>query len=85
MFILNKADSPGTDKMLTQLKKMTDNVVNVPEYDDETIVDEDLKTIHTRCKFLNQLQKLDVMIDYDNEQDNDALKELIKDTKNAAE
>jgi hypothetical protein len=72
-------------KMLTQLKKMTDNVVNVPEYDDETIVDEDLKTIHTRCKFLNQLQKLDVMIDYDNEQDNDALKELIKDTKNAAE
>ena len=72
-------------KMLTQLKKMTDNVVNVPEYDGETIEDDDLKSLHTRCKLLNQLQKLDVMVDYDNEQDNDALKALIKDTKNAAE
>lgn len=72
-------------KMLNQLKKMTDNVVNVPEYDGETIEDDALKVLHTRCKLLNQLQKLDVMVDYDNEQDNDALKALIKDTKNAAE
>jgi hypothetical protein len=72
-------------KMLTQLKKMTDNVVNVPEYDGETIGDDDLKALHTRCKLLNQLKKHDVMIDYDNEQNNDALKALIKDTKNAAE
>lgn len=72
-------------KMLTQLKKMTDNVVNVPEYDDENIEDDALKTVHARCKLLNQLQKLDVMIDYDNEQNNDALKTLITDTKNAAE
>jgi hypothetical protein len=72
-------------KMLTQLKKMTDNVVNVPDYDDENIEDDALKVLHTRCKLLNQLQKLDVLIDYDNEQDNDALKALIKDTKNTAE
>ena len=72
-------------KMLTQLKKMTDNVVNVPEYDDESIEDDALKVLHTRCKLLNQLQKLDVLIDYDNEQENDALKALIKETKNSAE
>ncbi len=72
-------------KMLTQLKKMTDNVVNVPEYDGETIDDDALKALHTRCKLLNQLQKLDVMVDYDNEKDNDALKALINDTKNASE
>ena len=72
-------------KMLTQLKKMTDNVVNVPDYDDESIEDNALKALHTRCKLLNQLQKLDVLIDYDNEQENDALKELIKETKNTAE
>ena len=72
-------------KMLNQVKKFAENVVNMPDYEDETIEDDDLKALHARCKLLNQLQKLDVMVDYDNEKDNDALKALIKETKNTAE
>ena len=71
-------------KMLNHLQKFAENVVNMPEYEDETIEDEDLKALHARCKLLNQLQKLDVMVDYDNEKDNDALKALIQETKDAA-
>lgn len=72
-------------KMLAQMKKMAESVVNVPDYDDETVDQDTLKYMHARCKMLNQLKKLDVLLDYDNEQDNDALKTLIKDTKSAAE
>ena len=72
-------------KMLNQVQKFAENVVNMPDYEDETIEDDDLKALHARCKLLNQLQKLDVMVDYDNEKDNDALKALIKETKNTAE
>ena len=72
-------------KMLAQMKKMTESVVNVPDYDDETVDQDTLKYMHARCKMLNQLKKLDVLLDYDNEQDNDALKTLIKDAKSAAE
>ena len=70
-------------KQLVQLGKFSETVEGVPEYDVETIKDDDLKEMHARCKLLNQLGKLDVAIDYGTEKTNDELKTAIQEAKNA--
>ena len=70
-------------KFLVQLAKFAENVEGVPDYDEETISDDDLKEMHTRCKLLNQLTKLDIPIDYGTEKTIDDLKDTIKHAKNA--
>ena len=69
-------------KFLVQLAKFAENVEGVPDYDEETIKDDDLKEMHARCKLLNQLTKLDTPIDYGTEKTIDALKAAIKQAKN---
>ena len=69
-------------KFLVQLAKFAENVEGVPDYDEETISDDDLKEMHARCKLLNQLTKLDNPIDYGTEKTIDALKAAIKQAKN---
>lgn len=71
-------------KLLVQLTKFAETVEGVPEYDVETINDDDLKEMHARCKLLNQLGKLDVAIDYGTEKTIDDLKTAIKEAKAAA-
>jgi hypothetical protein len=71
-------------KLTVQLAKFAETVEGVPEYDVETINDDDLKEMHARCKLLNQLGKLDVAIDYGTEKTMDELKTAIKAAKAAA-
>ena len=71
-------------KLLVQLAKFAETVEGVPEYDVETIKEDDLKEMHARCKLLNQLGKLDVAIDYGTEKTMDELKTAIKEAKAAA-
>lgn len=71
-------------KQLVQLRKFAETVEGVPEYDVETIKDDDLKEMHARCKMLNQLGKLDVAIDYGTEKTIDELKTAIQEAKAAA-
>jgi len=70
-------------KFLVQIAKFTENVEGVPEYNEETIEDGDLKEMHSRCKILNQLTKLDNPIDYGTEMTIEALKEAVVSAKTA--
>jgi hypothetical protein len=69
-------------KLLIQLAKFAETVEGVPEYNVEEIGEEDLKTMHARCKLLSQLHKLEHPLDYDTERDNCALKAYIVEVKN---
>lgn len=71
-------------KLIVQLTKFAESVEGVPEYNVETINDDDLKEMHARCKLLNQLGKLDVAIDYGTEKTIDELKTAIQEAKAAA-
>ena len=70
-------------KLLMQLAKFAENVEGVPEYDVESISDDDLKEMHTRCKLLNQLYNLNAPLDYGTEMPIEALKAAVEGAKNA--
>ena len=70
-------------KLLVQLAKFAESVEGVPEYDVETIKDDDLKEMHARCKVLNQLAKLDSPIDYGTEKSIEELKAAVVEAKTA--
>tara|TARA_A100001015_G_scaffold298442_1_gene381180 strand:- start:1079 stop:1906 length:828 start_codon:yes stop_codon:yes gene_type:complete len=70
-------------KLLVQLAKFAESVEGVPEYDVETIKDDDLKEMHARCKVLNQLVKLDSPIDYGTEKSIEELKAAVVEAKTA--
>jgi hypothetical protein len=70
-------------KLLVQLAKFAESVEGVPEYDVETIKDDDLKEMHARCKVLNQLAKLDSPIDYGTEKSIEELKAAVIEAKTA--
>lgn len=71
-------------KLVVQLGKFVETVEGVPEYNVETMKDDDLKDMHARCKLLSQLGKLDVAIDYGTEKTIDELKTAIQEAKAAA-
>ena len=64
-------------KFLSQLKKMSEKLVNIPNYDEEEVESGQLKEMHTRCKLLIKYHKGDdeTVIDYTMKQTNDELKQ----------
>lgn len=70
-------------KLLIQLKKLGDGIVNLPDYDEETIALQTLQEMHTRCKLIKQMAKFGIEYAYDNEMNNSLLKENLVTAQNA--